>query len=448
MAGHQHGIMGEAAYLSLPLWEHKCWEAQEESIPHYCFFPDLHLMYQRQPEKEEELSPYTVMPNGMVIPHGPCDEKYTLCIFSHCHSRDVTAYVITYYMTKIVELLMKESYEEAAKFAGTFAHFLQDSCCPGHVANNYLLAKLMPPPPGKYWHIHRVIDAWPCELKDIQRVKPRLLGTSIDEAVFNLGIEYDKAVGSALEKICPSIQAVYDEDNGKMQRIVNEWCGTGTHIVASAWHTAFSLANNRFEECERNMLERIHLSDVIPVDEMADEYFYELNGKHIKDLDAPKPPYLYGSDPPRSKGSKDPYGFQALNNSACDGKGNTIPLSLRVLEGDRLVEKVFVQGLAAAGTSKVVFQVNGDIHKELRVLAGLHSRMGPEGAAVFEVYLDEGDYTVPLRSAELTPEGPAHEFVIPLQRDCRTIMLLTEGSPDAHVIWADPVLIRRGEARK
>ena len=108
-------------------------------------------------------------------------------------------------------------------------------------------------------------------------------------------------------------------------------------------------------------------------------------------------------------------------------------------------QSIISKGLAAAGTSKIVYQIDGNIYKELRVVAGVHSKMEPEKTAVFEVYLDQSGDKVSFKTKKLTPKDPAYEFVMPIERDCKTIILLTESLPYTHIVWADPVLIKRDE---
>ena len=373
------------------------------------------------------------------IPHGPSEEDHTLCVFSNYHSRKVRKYVIDYYFKKTVESLKDGDFEEAAKFGGVLAHYLQDSTCPGHVINNLLVNRLFPPLNGKYWHYHRIIDSWPFDTAKIV-VKRRLLGVSVEEAVFNLCAENDKAVSFALSKLCPFILSIQANDREKADAISNEINSKAVQLSVSAWHTAFSVAFGKYVKTETAPLDRISLSDMVPIDELGENYSREKLLKYGIKFHETK---YHEADPSRSRISNDPYPFEPVADHAFDGKGNTIPIVLDIHDGGEIVRKTFKKGIASSGCGMLVFEAPGQIYGEFHALAGIHPVSGAGKKACFAVFSEQSGEKACL-SGEISSGSPAFEFKIPLSTDCETIALIvTEGTPGTHAVWAEPVLLKR-----
>jgi len=434
-----HDILGKLSYRVLPEWEKKLWAAQKDMIPEYCFMPDKHLGLPLNDKEEKRLRKYCLLPNGKPLPHGPCEDDYRICAFSNYHSRKVRKYVITFYMKKIVGLLSQENFEEAAKFGGAFAHYLQDACCPAHVINNFLLNSLFPPSSKHAWHYHRIIDAWPCDEKSITP-SPRLMGSSVDEAVFNLCMEYDMATAFALSQVCPLVSAIQENNHQKANAISNAFNSKAVEFGSSAWHTAFSLAFGRFSKRELAGLGTIHLADCIPINELSEKFSREKLVKYgIKFYDTA----YREADPSRSKLSNDSYPFEAIANSASDGKGKAFPLSLNIIKNGKQVQKNFKKGFAAGGYSIIAFEAPGSIFGEFKVLAGIHPSSPRDSKASFAVFCEQSGKKV-FGNKKVSETDSAIELKIPLDCKCKTVfMIVTEGTRGLHAIWANPILTKR-----
>lgn len=430
-----HNQLGAVSFNSLPQWEQDLWESQRNLIPEYCAMPDDHLVVQNDFEQEEKLSPYCVLPDGKAIPHGPCDDNYTLCIFSNNHSRRARHEVIHYYLGKVISLMRNQELEEAAKFGGVLAHYLQDGCSPGHVINNLLLNKLYPPQSGQTFHYHRIMDSWSFE-PPLTNISPKLFGGTLDEAVFNLCSEYDKSVSFALSKVCPFVEAIQKVDKKQANKISNELNAKAILLTVSTWHTAFCIAYEKFERQEVVNLNTINLGDRIPIEEFGEKYSREELLKYGIKFHETK---YVEADPWRSKMSNDPYPFEPIDGMATDGKGKTFPLILSRQTKDIEFEK----GFASGGASMLVFEAPGKLYKEFRVSAGIHPISPDDSKASFAVLRGQKENPF-VANVKCSKENPSHEFIVPLDEDCKTITLIvTEGNPGVHAIWANPRLIKR-----
>lgn len=434
-----HDKLGKSSYYTLPEWERNLWSTQKEHIARYCFMPDEHLSFQLEAEKEKRLSKYCVLPNGKPVPHGPCGEDYGTCIFANYHSRKVRKYVISYYLKKMIKLLTTKSFEEAAKFGGVLGHYLQDGCCPGHVLNNLLLNKLFPATHEHSWHYHRRIDSWPYD-ENITKPLPELLGTSVEEAIFNLCAEYDKATALALSKICPFILAIQENNQDKANLISNEINYRAILLTGSAWHTAFCIAFKRFDKEECARLDKVYLNERVPISDFSKKYSREsLQEYGIKFYNTT----YHEADPARSILSNDPYPFEPIANMSSDGKGGTFPLSLNVIKNGNLTEAKFKKGFATGGTSMLIFEAPGNIFSEFAVLAGIHPLSPKNSKASFTV-LCEQEGKKKFGNKIVSANESCLKFKVPLARDCKTVsMIVTEGSPGTHAVWAEPILIKR-----
>jgi len=434
-----HDTLGKISYNMLPEWERQLWAGQRDMIPEYCFFPDTHLSVQLEPDKEKTLRKYCVMSNGKPVPHGPCDDDYRSCVFSNYHSRKTRNFVIGYYLKKMVNLLKKRNFEEAAKFGGVFAHYLQDSSCPGHVINNLLVNRLFPPENGKYWHYHRIIDSWPCKEEEII-VRPVLMGTSIEEAVFHICAEQDRVISSALSLLCPLITSIRKNDRKNSDLICRKLNSAAVRFGSSGWHTAFCIAFGKFLRSEKKLLEKVILSNNIPINEVGDEYSREKLIRHGIDFYETK---YEEADPSRSRLSSDPYPFEPVPDCAFDGHGRTIPLALNIHGKNKLTRKTFKNGIAAGTYSILTFEVPGRIFREFRVLCGIHPITNTDEKAGFAVFCEQSLQKAFI-GGRISKNDPPVEFTIPLRTDCKTISLIVSGgTPGIHAVWANPLLIKR-----
>ena len=416
MPSSQHILMGKYAYDSLPAWEQNFWKGQREKIAKNSLAPDQYYA------NKAKLAQYCIMPNGVVIPHGPTDKDWGTLPFVHSCCLENHRYVIEYYLGKLVETISAGDSSESAMFAAVFGHFLQDSSQPAHLVHNDLLYTLVPRPEEQYRHLHRDLDDADPDEYILKQIKPRLLGRTISEAAFHLRIEYETMIQRALTQLVPMISAAYTGDKKAMSRSITQLYKTATFLTASAWHTAHCIAKQKFDKGNLDKLQVVRLNKV---------------------------PYSHGF-------TLDPYGFHPLLDCACDGKGNIIPLTLKV-KGENGCEKTatFINGIAMTW-GNVEYDIPRGIYNEFQVKIGLLSSVPEQSKAIFKVILDGKpvvyeeamatilDYGGPIvfDSEVITGRDTARDIVIPLGKAAKITLITECPEENTHALWVEPVLVK------
>ena len=421
--------MTEAALALLPPRRRARWRrAGPDLVREYCIIPDR--FYGDRPKYHK----YCALPNGRLVPHALTNEalddfpSFTRAAPDY----EQNLYVARYYLGKVTALLKRGNDAEAARFAGTLAHHLQDSVWPCHAIHNSLLPVLLPFPRGKYWHLHRALDdIQGLRPGDLMSVRPVLLGETVREAAYNLVNATFNAVRASLGLVVPMVQAIYRGHPGRKDRLLRQAAREGARLTASAWHTAFSLAAGRFARNERALLKVVHLGDIPPFNR------FTLLGDTGEPLDLM---------------SHDPYMFEPLADhtlrvgSSHSAPMVTAPLSLRVRRNGRIAVQTFPRGFGAAGTSRITFRVDGAIHRTFRATFGCHPALSQsDGKVVFKVLVGPTAETLraAFESVPMVRGGEAQTVDLKLGRQTRYLRLATEGklTDGVQIVWADPVLV-------
>lgn len=362
---HPHDILGEASFDMLSVRQKKIWKSQAMHMGEYSFIPDRY-------HNNKSLEKYVRLPNGRIAPHGPTGKDMGFIVLQKEYSEEVTKYIIKYYYKTIVGLLLKNNLKEAVRFAGALAHYIQDSCTPGHIVGNYLLSELMPFPKGCYWNMHRLFDVFKVGKKDLVTGKPALLGTSVTEAVFRTFVEYKKMLLTVKGKIIPCIQDMFHGNIKKRDICMRECARIATHLVASIWHTVFCIAEKKFNEEEREQLKALCLGENIP-----DLYYTQI-----------------------------PY-FSFVPGIMADNKGRTHSLKLYTKRNGKMVKSVIKDGFAVSGSSVVAFEFPRGLYKKLILTFGLHADMSPNDRAGFRIAVEKS------RKERIQIEGNLHKIKDP-----------------------------------
>ena len=199
--GPIHNSITGAAYQVLPAWQRDIWSGQRAALVNrYCLIPDFAGM----PEYRTEFMPYIILPNGDRFTHEP-----------HGPRHDV--YLMKYYFDKAVERLKAGDLDGASRYAGCLLHFLEDSGSPAHSLpgdNQLGLLKDLIPTPEEFIDrpLHGLVEGGDVKV-DLRDYKPRLLGTSSAEAVFNLIERFNPMVRNARAQIVPILEGIYDHDD-------------------------------------------------------------------------------------------------------------------------------------------------------------------------------------------------------------------------------------------
>ena len=427
-----HREMGQRACELLPEQYRRFWAEESGNIPEYCEFPDLHIGAQwEEPEKEPFYARYCVMDNGRAAPHGPRDKEWRGAVFGGVTDPGKVHDALKYYLKQTVDAVAAGNVIDSARFAGTGAHVIQDCSNPGHVFNNIMLNRLFPADGKKIIFMHRIMDAWPIDLAAV-RSRPRLLGRSVDEAVYYLAeniIGNMDLITADMVKLC---QAIIKGREHTVSRIMQKWNAAAIRHTLNFWYTAFVLASGKIPAGCKKRFAGTSLADK-PVITAYDERFERQNY-----IDAGIPFYTNRypeSDPPRSFMSTNPYPFEPLVNCACSSEGVLLPLLLddkgTILKG---------KGIAAGTYGVATWYVPGNVFRTFEVTAGLHPETSPDVSCTFGIWCCESAPRLLARGTTDRKKG-AIRFRVTLPPECRTLSLLNAGGDGkSTAVWLEPVL--------
>ena len=254
-----HAILGLRAAQGLPEWEIDLLKpdmraevigksfmpeirSTAEKLGAYCLILDW--IYQ------DEFRSYGIQRDGKWIPHGPASSDFTA---NGQISETANLILISNMMRNMIRALKTGNWEEAVKYAGVLGHFLQEPFTPGHSTDNTLFAEFFPDPdPTRHWRLHYCFD---CACGDFPPPHPSLMGRSTEEAAFHLFDFIKHGISSARALIKPVIEAAYrgktmQESEHVRKALLRPQSEMASYITASAWHTAFCIAFDRFDPAE------------------------------------------------------------------------------------------------------------------------------------------------------------------------------------------------------
>lgn len=248
-----HALLGLRAAEGLPDWEIEKLETTSmspdaigraymppirttrEKLAAYCLILDW--VYQK------EFEHYARMPNGRWVPHSPL--KGAGGSFSFTANTELLATL----MNHLIQELRAGNWDEAICRAGVLGHFVQEPFTPGHAISNSLFHKLFPDPnPNRNIKLHSGFDS---AGGDYPSPRPKLLGRTVPEAANRLFCEMFKGLEKGYQYIEPVIQSMYRGDPKIVQQaILMDQSRLAAQATVSAWHTAFCIAFDRFDEDE------------------------------------------------------------------------------------------------------------------------------------------------------------------------------------------------------
>ncbi|MBO4345910.1 MAG: hypothetical protein J5833_09140 [Victivallales bacterium] len=432
-----HKIIGRRAFELLPANERAFWKDEAENIPHYCEYPDLHAGAPwDEPEMEKHYEKYCLMPCGRCTPHGPSDATWRCAAFGGEPRPENSLYTIQYYIRRVAALIRGGEPREAAMFAGTVAHTVQDFCTPVHTFSNIILNRTFPPIPGRHIFMHRAVDGWPFS-PELVTEPPELLGRSIREAAFLLNERLFANMEWQQKHIVPLFESIRSGRTKRADAIMQETNAAAVHLTASLWHTMFAIAWRRFPAAEGRRLDEIDLA-ALP---MIESYSAEFNRDQYIDAGIPFYPNKYEEyDPHRSRLGTDPYPFEPAVNHALANDGSEMPLEL-VVDGKPF--RGNGHGIATAANGVASFREPGSLYATLDVFAGIHPRSESDRIVTFGVWCNESS---PKLLCKFTAgrDTPAVHLNIPIPKEARTLSLLSAGGDQRlHAIWLNPIIRRR-----
>ena len=404
--GGGHRSITEGALPVLPAWEKELLGEELALLGReHCVIPDM--VYTKK-----EIAKYAMMdtrPNQLYLVelHLPpvAPEAYNL---------------LRYFMGKAVEEFAAGHVDEGARYLGTLAHALEDWGCPAHSVpddNMFTLMKQFVPPTGEYRFVpmHGPIENGQFTV-DLGDYRPKLLGTSVEEAAFNLLQEVQQSTIQARAQVIPIMQALYAGDEAASAAAQQKAGQVDAAVVADALHTVLCLAKKQFDQEAVAALRQVDLSVQIPLE--------------APNLATPQSAFF----------SKPYWGHATRGVTLRDGK---IPVPIRLKEPDNaLGDEPIEDAIAVGTTARLTYLVPPGVYDHLEVWAGLHAELGGAGDVVFQIRAADGKA---LATEQVRGDQPAHHFTVPLAGQTRIQLVTTAGSRDStanYAVWARPLLVK------
>ena len=230
--------------------------------------------------------------------------------------------------------------------------------------------------------------------------------------LFRLQILIDRGIREGKKLIGPVIQSVYEGQPDKVRRkLLANQCCQAVFATASAWHTAISIACQRFESDDVNMLGSLALTKLEP-------YFFH----HCQ--------------------------YVSLTPGFLVQKGRKIPIHIWRRVADRgITEELVSDGFGMGGHMGIKFYIPGEIYPIFRCRVGLASRH-VEGQTKYTltkffievdktintIYSEEIDYGAEEKaSCALIPGEPVKELKVDI-REAKTLILRAVSEPHRDLV--------------
>ena len=405
--GAPHSTITQAALETLPPWQKEFLGKELQPLGAlYCAIPDL--VYTRK-----DLAPYAMMDSrpGVVylvnlhLPASPT-ENYDL---------------LRTFMDKAVAALQTNNVADAARYAGTLSHMLEDWGCPAHSVPNdnmFTLFKQFLPPPDAYRYtlLHSPVEGgiFPVALN---HRRPHLLGASANEAAFGLLSLSQAATVYARGQVVPIIQALYANDTNACNAAQQKAAVQDANLVADALYTLFCIGRQTFDPTELAALATADLTAYAPL-EAANLYH-----------------------PQASFFSKPYWGCSTSGVILKDGS-KAVPLRLTVTEDGKPAVKTFASGIGTGTRSSLSYLIPQDVYQRSTVRVGLHAELGATGNVTFDV---AGNGHSLARVGPITGCMPSRVIDVAVAGVTNIQLTVTSSGGDGtgnYAVWAEPRLVK------
>ncbi|MFC1526119.1 hypothetical protein ACFL6X_04825 [Candidatus Latescibacterota bacterium] len=432
-AGSDHGRMTAAALEAMPEWEWSLWEPEAAALAEsYCHYPDMAYPLSPDSEAKRAALPYQYIANGRQFHYWMREawgESGNLERSFEVPTLDNATFFMEgaeYFFKHISDALRRGEMPDAARFAGTFMHAVQDPTGPIHGLEAYwgmdwramesLIAGEERVGPATSAVQTLVTMAKP-ESCWIPGYAPRLLGTGPAEAAFVLYQRHVESVLDSRRLILPMIDHERNGRSAEAARLRAEMERNGARLSVDILHTAACLAfPEKAPQEQKDALATVQLADWYPVDS----------------------PGLLSQ----------PYGFSPLAvGYSFSERRQRVPLRLRVSSASALRQCTSGLGTGTHESFRIAYLIPKGVYTSFSCLIGLHAELStPESGARLAVRLNgRSCATEEFRGASSTAmvveidisEGGLLELVgAHLRR--------RDGAPTAHnhVVWGDMLLTR------
>lgn len=400
--GEPHHAITRAALDVLPAWQKEVLGGELTQLgDSYCMIPD-HVFTDKENARfaRMESAPNEVY---LKILHLPTQQPEYL-------------EVMRYFMEQAVASLRNGKIGDAARYMGTVCHQIEDYGSPAHTVpgdNMFtLLQQFLPPSDAmKGQLMHGPIENGDFKVS-IDGYKPRLLGTTVNEAAWWLMHRVHEEILNARSTTVPIIQALYREDKVDVVKHQMRAAVMDAQVVSDAVYTMLCLGMQKFADPEQAKLTEVLIGSFFPL-EAASCYY------------------------PQSQFFSSPNWGHARSGVILAGGSKDIPLKLCVGSSNQ----VFENGISAGMGKPLTFLLPKNVYARFTVLAGLHPELGVKGRVEFTI---SGDGKA-LNTVILNGTDPARLLECDVSGVSELQLLLTSRGVDSksnYAIWAEPTLVK------
>jgi hypothetical protein len=405
--GAPHVIITRTACDALPQRHKELWGKELAALgSSYCLLPDqVYSDKEKAKFAQLESQPKVVYQVGLHLPPAHA-EAYEL---------------LRYFFGKSVAEFQAGRKYEAACYAGTVSHMLEDWSCPAHAVpgdNMFTLFKQFLPPPEEHQDtlLHSPLENGKFTL-DLKDYKPHLYGTTVEDAAFNLLNKSHATTVFARGQVIPIINGLYEKNDDVVNSAQQNAAIVGAEIVADALYTLICIAEQKFEPQAEAALQSVDISGNYP-------------------LEAPK---LYM--PQSSFFSKPYWGYAKVGKILKDGK-DAVPLKLRIKKGQGVEIQQLASGIGTGTHSVLTYFIPADVYKSFTVTVGVHPELGAEGRVNFQI---KSNGVILGKAGPLSGADTAQTLDINLKGVTNLQLIASSAGGDGkgnYAIWGSPKLVK------
>jgi hypothetical protein len=423
MNGVAHALSTLAALDSLPAWQQHLWAPERTALAEeYSLYGDTYAV------RQAELAPYVELPDGSVpdfyMPKLRWKRHYAPAIdFWEAPFYDRTVATFQHFAGAIADALRRGDVRTAAKFAGTFAHYVEDNACPGHAMDDTdleIVKDLLPPPERlRRFPYHPRMELAPPPF-GLEGRAPVLLGQTVADGATAFVNRLVAMTLASRRTVLPFFQSIYDGDTQRAAELNLGNCRLAAALLADFLHTAACIALDRFSASDRQVAASRSLVELYPYRQTAW---------------APEP---YAQTAPGE--------LLGVNLNATY---EPVPCVVRAPDGQLQTPAT---ALGATAYYEYDFHVPAGLYRQFACTVGVHATLGARFPLTFAVYGDDDL----LGLAEQQPTAPASTLELDWPATCTHLRLVTTVAdavpvqrvnkrpvaPTGHAVWADPLLRR------
>ena len=357
--GAGHKILTRAAIEALPAWMQALTAPVKSKLENeYCMYGDSYF------NNIQEIGPYVELPDGRLPmdpweirnfgKDGPGKDFYT------CEYYNLMRCSFEYFAERCIHAIKNDNITEFAKFTGSIAHVIEDCGTPAHAVGTEMgtdmkMIKLLYPTTDikkMASQFHVILES---KLEDFSlEYKPKLLGCTPAEISFNMLERFTDMLENSISFIIPVLDAFYSDNDELFTERLTTCCKFASEIVADFIYSVISVAKERLDITENELLNSISLSEFTPTKRTAW---------------AP-PPYIY------SEIRKSPW---SLNKQY-----EPVQLALLV-DGE---EKIFEKGFGIGPPFAMSYLLPSKVYTEFSSTIGINSILGTSSGVTFKVLGD------------------------------------------------------------